>query len=38
MQTPVPLVNIVKPNVKDNDNYNNNNDNNKGVVLRGGER
>ncbi len=47
-RTPVPLVNIVKPDVADNEDDNDDNDNgndnddnddnNKGVVLRGGKR
>jgi hypothetical protein len=37
--TPIPLVDIVKPNVNDKDNNNNNNNNNnEGAVLRGGGR
>ncbi len=48
-RTPIPLVNIVKPDVADNEDDNNNgkdngndnddnDDNNKGMVLRGGKR
>ncbi len=40
LRTPIPFVNIVKPDFdddEDNDNVNNN-DSNEGAVLRGGER
>ncbi len=39
LRTPVPLFDIVKPNVSNEDNDNDNNDNNKGAVWgRGDER